>query len=99
MPFSGMLHSPFSCEIYKPLLAGISRCVQEIPALLANSVRAPITWYHAADAMHSSGYCYRIPEHDLFWTGTYGSIAARSQYPACANRGEAKGHAPVATML
>ena len=30
MPFSGMLHSPSSFEVYKPLLAGISRCVQEL---------------------------------------------------------------------
>jgi hypothetical protein len=44
------------------------------------------------------GYYCRIPEHSLFWTGTYGAIAARSKHPVCVNRGEAKGHAPVATM-
>src|SRR5712692_10041715 len=29
VPFPGMLHSPSSCEVSKPSLAGISRCVQE----------------------------------------------------------------------
>ena len=30
MPFPGMLHFPSSFEVYKPLLAGISRCAQEV---------------------------------------------------------------------
>jgi hypothetical protein len=36
MPFPGMLHSPSSFEVSKPSLAGISRCVQEISALLVD---------------------------------------------------------------
>ena len=42
MPFPGMLHSPSSFEVSKPSLAGISRCVQEIPALLVTEVHTLI---------------------------------------------------------
>jgi hypothetical protein len=52
MLFPGMLHSPPSFEVCEPLLARISRCVQEISALLVNNIHARISFLMLLDAAH-----------------------------------------------
>jgi len=48
MPFPGMLHSPPLFRVFEPLLARISRCVQDMSAILVNFVHSPSFFSHAA---------------------------------------------------